>query len=124
VTEPGTADDMVKATQVASASGQAASDQLAAGGGREDVRTASADAAEAKAKEVGFTLSAEDRNAIADTLIERLDGMGAFAPAPTPDAPEPVQTPEAAADAQDAAGAGAQGEPPRKRTIAEKFAGI
>jgi hypothetical protein len=123
VTEPGTADDMVKATQVASASGNAASEQLAAGAGREEVRTASADAAGAKAQEIGFTLSAEDRNAIADTLIERLDGMGAFAPAPTSDAPAPPQTPEAAADAQDGL-AGAQGEPPRKRTMAERFAGI
>jgi hypothetical protein len=122
VSEPSEVEDMAKATKVAQASGAAASDQLAAGKGREDVRSAADDAAKAKAAEVGLKLSDEDRHAIADTLIERLDGMGAFAPPPTPDAPPPADTPEAAADAQDAGQLGA--EPPRKRTIAEKFAGI
>lgn len=119
------AEDMAKATQVAQASGTAAGEQLQNGADRDQVRAAAADAADKKAADINFKLSAEDRNAIADTLIERLDGMGAFAPPPAQDAPAPPppQTPEAAADAQDNA-VQATSPTPRKRSMAEKFAGI
>jgi GAF domain-containing protein len=78
-----------------------------------------ADAAiKAKAEEIHFKLSEEDRHAIVDELIERLDGLGAFdaTPAAAAPAPAPEHVAEAAAEI-------AERQEPEKKSFAERFAG-
>lgn len=112
-----TPEELAQAQQVSAAAAGAMAEAQAKGEGAEGARTRANTAVESKAKEVGFKLSEEDRHALVDELIERLNELGAFEPAP----PAPAPAPEAAAEA--AAEVAAAQPPPEKRTFAQKFAG-
>lgn len=123
--EQTTTEDLAKAREVAGAAGDAGAKAIEQGASKEDTRRAIDEAVDAKIKSLSITMSDADKDDMVHRMIDQLDAMGAFQPAPAPEPTEPAAaapTPEAAAEA---AAAQAQGQPePRKRSFAERFAGI
>lgn len=70
-------------------------------------------------------LSDEDKDAIADRMIAKLDERGAFDPAPAPQGADPSTPPgDTGGTPQTVDGAVKQPDPqPRKQTLAERFVG-
>lgn len=116
-----TPEELRQAQEVSTAAGTALAEAASEGEGKEGARTRADAAVQQRAEKVGFKLSEEDRHALVDELIERLDAMGAFQQAPAPAASAAAPAPEAAA--QQAAEQEAAQPVPRKRTFAQKYAG-
>lgn len=114
-----------QAQQVSAAAGKSIIESQQQGHSEEETRKAATEAMQKKADEVGMRLHPEEREQVADTFIDKLRTMGVFdappAPEPVPAADEVTPTPEQAAAT---AAQAASPEPPRKKTLAEKFAGI
>lgn len=111
----------------AGAVGQAAAAAIEANqGDPAAAREAATAAVEQTAAEKGLSLSDDDVSKIVDGLIGALEARGAFEPPPAaPAAPAPPASPAepAAPAAETPAPVPVVEEPPRKRTLAERFAG-
>lgn len=118
-----TADELEQATQVSKAAARAIAESQAKGGSEAEARQAADTAIKNRAQQIQMRISPEDRTAIVDELIERLNALGAFDPAPAAPAPagDAQPAPEVAAEA--AAEVQAAQAPPRKLTWAEKHFG-
>lgn len=114
-------EDLAKAGQVSIEAAQAGVTELQKGGNEDAVRRAVEETLERKLKDVKFQMTDEDRQDIADRLVDGLKAQGAFDPPPSAGPAQVPTTPEAAAEQH--AEIEAQSPPPRKRTWAERHFG-
>jgi hypothetical protein len=111
-----------QATEVATAVGTAAAQSAEAGETADETRARATSAARTAAERVKLEISDEDLNRIVDGMIGRMQELGAF---DAPPAPEPSPQPPASAEEPPPASVPAEPvEPPRKKSWAEKYAGL
>lgn len=118
-----TAEEIAQATEVSGAAAAAIAESQAKGGGEAEARQAADAAIKRRAQEIQLRISPEDRTAIVDELIDRLNSLGAFDPPPASASAAPVAQPAPEVAAEAAAEVAAAQEPPRKLSWAEKHFG-
>ena len=110
------AEEMRAAAEVAAAAGTA----IAQSSTKEEARESATRAVQEQGEKSGLKLSKEDIHAIVDEMMERMSAMGVFEPPPAPVPSPAAPTPEQAAAVE----ARVESTEPRKRSFAERFAGV